>query len=159
MDVTINATSGQVSSTDQNGKVTYAHIVMPPDVCNGLTLKVLMNVPPTTPETKIAIIIASTKPRIAHLSIRNAGDVPFTIGGALRKTTDYVVHVELGGIAGVLAPVIGQEPPDYHVLILTGSDPAFIREEGQLYEGGGLAYSADQCDVSKQLSVRARVRA
>jgi hypothetical protein len=47
-----------------------------------------------------------------------------------------VVHVELDGVAGVVAPLIGKEPLDYRVLILTGADPAFIREEGQLYVGG-----------------------
>jgi len=136
MDVTINASSGQISARDQNGKVTSVHMVMPPDVSNGLILKILMNLLPTTPETKVAIVIPSTKPRITHLSIKNAGEMSFTIGGTLRKATDYVLHVELGGVAGVIAPVIGKEPPDYHVWILTGNEPAFVREEGPLYEGG-----------------------
>ena len=136
IDVTVNAASGLVSSTDQNGKVTSAHIDMPPDAYNGLTSKILLNVAPTTPETKVSFIVASAKPRVAQLSVRNGGEVPFTIGGAPRKATDFVLHVELGGVAGVVAPVIGKEPRDYHVLILTGSEPAFIREEGQLYDGG-----------------------
>jgi hypothetical protein len=37
-----------------------------------------------------------------------------------------------------VAPVIGKEPPDYHVLIMTGPYPAFIREEGPLYQGGPI---------------------
>jgi hypothetical protein len=95
-----------------------------------------MNVSPTAPETRIAVVTAGEKPRIIHLSMHNAGEVPFTLGGESRKATDFVVHVELGGVAGVVAPLIGKNPPDYHVLILSGSDPAFIREEGPLYEGG-----------------------
>jgi hypothetical protein len=55
-----------------------------------------------------------------------------------RKAIDYDVHIELGGVAGVVAPIIGKEPVDYHVWILSGSDPAFIREEGPLYEGGPI---------------------
>jgi hypothetical protein len=68
--------------------------------------------------------------------MKNAGEAAFTLGGTPRKATDYAVHVELGGVAGVVAPLVGKEPVDYHVLILSGADPAFIREEGQLYEGG-----------------------
>jgi hypothetical protein len=62
--------------------------------------------------------------------------VKFTVGGRSRVATDFVVHVELGGVPGIVAPLIGKEPRDFHVLILTGADPAFIREEGQLYAGG-----------------------
>jgi hypothetical protein len=136
IDVTINASHGEVSSTDQNGKVTNTRVVMPSDVSNGLASKILLNVLPTTPQTKVAFVVASDKPRVAYLSVRNGGEVPFTIGGTPRRATDYVIHVELGGVAGVVAPVIGKEPLDYHVLILTGGEPAFIREEGQFYDGG-----------------------
>jgi hypothetical protein len=136
LDATIDAVSGQVTTTDPTGKTTRVHIDMPADVYNGLASTLLMNVAPTAPETKIAVIIASAEPRIAHLSMKNAGTVAFTLGGKPRSATDYVVHVELGGVAGIVAPVIGKEPVDYHVLLLTGSDPAFIREEGQLYAGG-----------------------
>jgi hypothetical protein len=34
--------------------------------------------------------------------------------------------------------VIGKQPPDYHIWILPGASPAFIREEGPLYEGGPI---------------------
>ena len=60
--------------------------------------------------------------------------LPFTIGGSRREAVDFVVHVELGGVTGVIAPIIGKQPTDYHTWILGGSSPAFIREEGQLYE-------------------------
>jgi hypothetical protein len=32
--------------------------------------------------------------------------------------------------------MIGKQPADYHIRILEGTAPAFIREEGQFYEGG-----------------------
>ena len=64
--------------------------------------------------------------------------VPFSIGGSRRKAIDYVLHVELGGLTGVIAPLVGKEPADYHIWILGGAHPAFIREEGQLYEGGPI---------------------
>jgi hypothetical protein len=139
IDVSIDATNGEVISTDENGKMTRVHVEMPADIYNGLTSSIVMNVSPTTPETRIAIVVGSSKPRIVHLSIKNAGEASFTLGGLPRKATSYLVHVEIGGVAGVVAPLVGKEPADYHLWITTGSDPAFIREEGELYEGGPVS--------------------
>ncbi len=109
---------------------------MPADVYNGMASTLLMNVDPHTPQTKVAVVVAAAKPRLIHLSMKSAGEVSFTLGGTTRKATDFEVHVELGGLAGVVAPLIGKEPPDYHLLLVTGEDPAFIREQGPLYVGG-----------------------
>jgi hypothetical protein len=138
LDVQIDAMTGQITSRAQDGKIAVDHLDLPDDVANGLPPNLLMNVLPTTPETKISFVAPTAKPKLIHLSIKPAGNVPFAIGGAPRKATDFVVHVELGGIAGVVAPVIGKQPADYHIWILTGPTPAFIREEGQLFEGGPI---------------------
>lgn len=136
VDVTIDARSSLITTIGPAGEVKRLHFAMPPDTYNGLASTVLMNLPPGAPEATIAVVVAGDPPRIAHLSMKSAGEVPFTLGGTPRKATEYVVHIELGGVVGVVAPLVGKEPLDYHVLILTGSDPAFIREEGQLYQGG-----------------------
>jgi len=137
VDTMVDAKRGVVSSTDA-GKTTQVHFKMPPDVYNGMASTLLMNVDPEAAETKIAIVVPSAKPRLIHLSMKKGGDVPFSIGGTPRQATDFVVHVELGGVAGVVAPLIGKEPADYHVWLVTGADPAFIREEGALYVGGPI---------------------
>jgi hypothetical protein len=136
IDVFIDASTGNVTSRSKDGRVNHDHIDLPSDVSNGLPPNLLMNVIPSAAETKISFVAPTKKPRLIHLSIKNAGDAPFTIGGTARKAIDYVVHVELGGVAGAVAPIIGKEPSDYHIWILGGEAPAFIREEGQLYEGG-----------------------
>jgi hypothetical protein len=138
MDATVDAAKGIITARDPAGAATVTHLALPPDVYNGMASTVLMNVSPAASETKIAVVVASAKPRIVHLSMKSAGEVAFTIGGTPRKATDFVVHVEIGGVAGVVAPLIGKEPLDYHVWLLTGPAPAFIREEGQLYAGGPI---------------------
>jgi hypothetical protein len=138
IDETVDADKGLVTSIDPDGKVTRVHFKMPPDVYNGMTSTLLMNEDPQMPEAKIAVVLAGAKPRLIHLSTKNAGVVHFTLGGIDRQATDFAVHVELGGVAGVVAPLVGKEPPDYHLLLVTGSDPVFIREEGPLYEGGPI---------------------
>jgi len=136
IDVLINVNSGVVTSRNTDGTLTEDHLDLPSDVANGLPPNLLMNVLPSAAETKISFVAPTKKPRVIHLSIKNAGEVPFRVGDTSRKAIDYVVHVELGGVAGVIAPIVGKEPLDYHIWILPGAAPAFIREEGQLYEGG-----------------------
>ena len=52
--------------------------------------------------------------------------------------THYVVKVEIGGVSGLLAPLLGKQPPDTQVWILPGEAPAFVKSEGPLYLGGPL---------------------
>jgi hypothetical protein len=138
VDMLVDATTGRITSRDQDGKVTITHLDLPPDVSNGLPPNLLMNIVPSTPETKLSFIVPGTKPRLIRVSIKPAGRVPFTVGGMRKKAIDYVLHIELGGLAGMIAPLIGKEPPDFHIWILDEKSPAFIREEGQLYQDGPI---------------------
>jgi len=63
---------------------------------------------------------------------------PFSTGGAARAATHYAVKVEIGGLSGWLAPLVGKQPPDSHVWILNGEAPAFVKSEGPLYFGGPI---------------------
>jgi hypothetical protein len=138
MDVLIDASTGQITSRMKDGRMRQDHLDLPPDVSNGLPPNLLMNVLPSTPETRLSFVAPTDKPRLIHVSIKPAGEVPFTIAGTKRKAVDFVLHIELGGITGVIAPLIGKQPPDYHIWILPGTSPAFIREKGPLYEGGPI---------------------
>jgi hypothetical protein len=138
IDAFIDASTGQFTSHTEGGKTTHQHLDLPPDVSNGLPPNLLMNILPSVAETRLSFVAPGVKPRLIHVSVKPAGEVPFTIGGTRRKAIDYVLHVELGGIAGMIAPIIGKQPEDYHIWILGGDSPAFIREQGQLYEGGPI---------------------
>ncbi len=136
IDVLIDATTGEITSHTKDGKIKREHLDLPADVANGLPPNLLMNIPPSSEETKVSYVAPGDKPRLIHITVKAAGEVPFTIGATKRKAIDYVLHVELGGIAGAIAPIIGKQPSDIHIWILSGAPPAFIREEGQLYQGG-----------------------
>ncbi len=138
IDVLIQASTGEITSHTAEGKITRDHLDLPADVSNGLPPNLLLNVLPSTPETKLSFVAPTEKPRFIHVSVKPAGEVAFTIGGIKRTAVDFLLHVELGGITGIVAPLIGKQPPDYHIWILPGTSPAFIREEGQLYEGGPI---------------------
>jgi hypothetical protein len=130
--------SGDLTFKAEDGTVSKEHMDLPPDVSNGLPPNLLLNILPTTPETKVAYIAPGKKARLIHLSIRPMGTLPFRVGAFRRKATDFTLHVELGGVAGVVAPMIGKQPSDYHIWLQNGDPPAFVREEGPLYEGGPI---------------------
>jgi hypothetical protein len=82
------------------------------------------------------MVAATPKPRLVKLAITPQGEEPFSLGGSERRAMHYVMKVEIGGVAGVIAPLLGKQPPDIHVWILGGEAPAFIKTEGPLYYGG-----------------------
>ncbi len=138
MDVQIEVKTGQVTSITPNGKRVVEHIDFPADLANGLPPNLLLNVSPRVSETRVSYVAPTAKPRLIHISIRPAGELKFRVGGTARKATDFVVHVEPGGLTGIIAPVIGKQPRDFHIYIMQSTPPAFIREEGQFYLGGPL---------------------
>jgi hypothetical protein len=62
-----------------------------------------------------------------------AGTEPFSIAGSASQATHYVPKIEIGGVAGLIAPLVGKQPPDSHVWILEGEAPAFVRSGCQCW--------------------------
>jgi hypothetical protein len=138
LDMTVDAVLGQVTSVDKDGKAVQEHFDLEPDVCNGLPLILLLNLDPAAPPTKLAMVAPTVKPRLVHVLLAGEGEDPVTIGGVRHKATNFRIKIELGGVTGVVAPIVGKQPSDIHVWILGGPAPAFVKEEGQFYEGGPI---------------------
>ena len=142
MELSIDGFTGQVTvrSTGDDGKekVVTVRFDLPPDVVNGLVLTLLKNIRSDVPQTKVSMVAATPKPRLVKLAITPQGEDLFSIGGASRKATHCVVKVEIGGAAGLVAPLLGKQPPDTHVWILGGEALAFVKSEGPLYFGGPI---------------------
>lgn len=142
MDTSVDFGRGQITvrSLDKDGKekVTSDHMDLPTDLSNGMLLSLVKNIRPDSPETKVPMVVATPKPRLVKLAISPRGEDRFSIAGSPRKAMHYDIKVELGGVAGVVAPIIGKAPSDIHVWILEGKAPCFVKEEGALYEGGPI---------------------
>lgn len=142
MELSIDAASGQVTirHADEQGKesVISERPKLPPDIANGMVLTLLKNIKPSTPQTAVSMLAATPKPRVVKLHIASAGEEPFTAGVTKRKATHYVVKVEIGGLSGLVAPLLGKQPPDTQVWILQGQAPVFVKFEGPLYLGGAI---------------------
>src|SRR5262249_46975614 len=141
VDMTIDASSGQVVvryTDDGEQKVASEQMKLPVDLANGLIMTLLKNARPDAPPKSVGMVAATPKPRLVKLEISSAGEEPFSTGGTGRKATHYIVHVDIGGLSGLIAPLIGKQPPDSHVWILGGDTPAFVKAEQPFFLGGDV---------------------
>jgi hypothetical protein len=139
-EVSINGKTGQISVryTDDDGKEkkTDDRLKLPTDTANGMLLTIVKNILPGSPQSKVSLLAITPKPRIVKLLISPDGEEPFAVGSVNYKATRYLIKFELGGIAGVVAPIVGKQPQDMHVWIMAGDAPGFVRLEGPLYPSG-----------------------
>lgn len=52
------------------------------------------------------------------------------------KTKRSLVKLKIGGLAGVIASLVGKSPPDLRYWLVTGDVPAFVRFEGAMFLNG-----------------------
>lgn len=140
-DVFIDASTGQVTVhylEKGREKVKTNHLDLPPDLANGIVLTLLKNISPGTKETKVSYVGGDPEPRLVHLSLTPQGEETFSVAGSYRKAIRFRVRVEIGGITGVIAPLIGKQPADTSVWISVGAVPTFVKSEGPQYVGGPI---------------------
>ena len=125
---------------DEHGKeqVEDERMDLPPDLANGLIIILLKNVRREALPRGVSFVAATPKPRLVKIRITDAGTDPFTLAGSAREAVHYVLKVDIGGLAGLFAPLIGKQPPDSHVWILDGEAPAFVRSQAPMFMDGPL---------------------
>jgi hypothetical protein len=140
METSIDATTGEVTVryTDDHGKerVLSDRLDLPPDVANGLLFTLLKDLEPNVPQTTVSYVAATPKPRLVHLEIIPQDQEPFSIGSHSHEALRYTVKVKIGGVAGLLAPLMGKQPAPMQAWVLAEGAPAFIRFDGPLCSDG-----------------------
>jgi len=141
-EVTVQASSGQVTVryTDDKGneKTESERVKLPANIANGMVLTLLKNLRPGEALPQLAMVVATPKPRVVKLSLSLQGKEPFTIVGSRREALHYVIKVEIGGLLGLIAPLLGKEPPDSHIWIIGGEAPTFVKSETLSFLGGPM---------------------
>jgi hypothetical protein len=139
-DMSLNASTGQVTVhyTDDDGKekTITDRLKLPADLANGIVTTLLSDIDSKVPKTTLSMLVSTPKPRVVKLEISPLGEDSFLIGISAAKAMRYAVKVDIGGISGIVAPIIGQQPPDTHVWMVGGRAPGFLKSEGPLYQGG-----------------------
>ena len=140
LDMTIDGPTGHVTVRYKNEhgeeKVEDEQLNLPPDLANGMLITLLKNVRRDALPLSVSLVAATPKPRLVKLTMAVAGTEPFSIAGSARKATHYVLKVDIGGIPGVVAALVGKQPPDSHVWRLEGEAPAFVRSQAPMFIGG-----------------------
>jgi hypothetical protein len=86
----------------------------------------------------LSFVAATPEPRLVKIAVAVAGPETFSIAGSDRKAMHYVLKVDIRGIAGLIAPLVGKQPPDSHLWILEGEAPAFVRSRAPLFTEGPI---------------------
>ena len=141
-EVTIATSSGQVTViyTDDDGKEKTAseRMKLPPDLANGIVLVLLKNLVPNPPPLEVSMVVPTPKPRLVKLAISSPGKDPFSLAGAARESQHFVIKIQIGGIAGLVAPLLGKQPPDSNLWVEGGESPTFVKSETIAYLGGPM---------------------
>jgi hypothetical protein len=140
MDLMIDAHSGQVTvkTTGKDGKeeVHAQHMNLPADLANGMVSQLIGNLKAGGHTTTVSMLVTTPKPRIVKLVISFLGAENFSIADATRKALHFEIKIEIGGMAGLVAPLVGMAPPNIEVWEVDGEAPTFLRETGPTFEDG-----------------------
>jgi hypothetical protein len=139
LDLEINVPAGTVTYheiKDGKDEVKTDHMDLPPDLSNGFVSLALKNFPANADEMRLSYIAGGSRPRIVKLAIKPDVEDTFYIAGSRRRAKRFNIHIDLGGVAGLLAPAIGKQPADIKMWVMDGEVPTFLRMEGSFYQQG-----------------------
>jgi hypothetical protein len=117
-------------------KTTTQHLDIPADAANGLLMTLAKNLDPSAAETTLSFVAVSEKPRIVKFESKSRARRTFRVGLLTHHAQHYVIKTEIQGVAGVIAPVIGKQPPEIHIWIVKSGAPLFLKFEGPLSQDG-----------------------
>jgi hypothetical protein len=140
MAVFVDARSGQFTTrtTGKDGKeeVKTSHVKLPLDLANGMIPLVIENMGAADSSETVSMVLATPDPLVAKLVISKIGEDNYSLVGVTRKAIHYEIKIQLTGIAGVVAPLIGKAPPNIEIWTVGGEAPTFVREQGPIYPDG-----------------------
>jgi hypothetical protein len=108
---------------------------LPPDVANGMVLTLAKNLPPGA-RAEVHYVGLTPKPRVLALTLIPVGEDRFLVGDLGRSATRFLARIEVRGLTGTIATLIGKQPPPVYYWVVTGESPAFVKFEGPLFFGG-----------------------
>ena len=139
--LSFDTTSGNITiqQTGEDAKVKdiTKRLDLPADLANGILPTLVSNIDPNA-ETVLSMLVATPEPRIVKLKISPAGQDSFSVGGAGNKAEHYIMKIDIGGVTGAVAKVVGKQPPPIHMWMLAGNAPIFLKSESQLFEDGPI---------------------
>lgn len=139
-DVSFDRSSGQYKARTQEKrggevKVASGSLELPADVYNGMAATLLKNLPADM-KTSAQFAAFTPKPFLIKMELSGEGEDRVSVGRQVRKVNRYLAKLDVGGLKGVFAALVGKEPPDVRYWLVTGDVPAFARFEGPMFLNG-----------------------
>jgi hypothetical protein len=108
---------------------------LPNDLHNGMTGMLVKNLPPGA--TASGHLVAFTpKPQLLDTTLRPEGEDRYLVGDTAGTATRYLVKLEIAGLKGVLADLLGKTPPEGRYWFSKGPAPGFMKFEGAMFLNG-----------------------
>ena len=139
-DLTIDTAKQQVvyhQEKDGKDELKTDAMELPADLANGILPMLLQNLSREQGEIKVGYVVMTPKPRLVRFAIHPDGQESYRAGTG-RSANHFRIHIDIGGIQGMVAPVIGKEPADMEAWVSAGEAPTFLRLHAFLYDGGPL---------------------
>jgi hypothetical protein len=108
---------------------------VPEDVSNGLVSVLAKNLERGA-TAQAHLLTFRPEPLLLDLSVAPEGRDPYWVGDARSEATRFVNKPTVPGVKGVLATIVGKEPPVVHMWIAPEPAPVLVRFEGALYVDG-----------------------
>jgi len=133
-EVTFDRDSGRyrASSSDKSAEGT---VDIPEDVHNGMTGMLVRNLPAGGRATGY-LLAFTPKPQLVRSEIGPEGEDRFTVGGATFTAVRHLIKLDIPGLKGTIANLIGKNPPDIRYWVSSGAVPAFLKFQGAMYLNG-----------------------
>ncbi len=125
----------------EDAKTSEGEIEIPLDAYNGMFFTILKSLDAHISEEakrKVSMVVFTPEPRVVGLEISSQGEDPFTIEGSPHRAVHYVLTIEVGGLTGVLADLLGKNPPPLHTWMIRGDAPTFVKFQGFLFRKGPI---------------------
>jgi hypothetical protein len=122
----------RAASGDKSAEGT---VDIPEDVHNGMTGMLIRNLPAGGRATGYLLAFIP-KPQLVRSEIAPEAEERFSVGEATFTAARYLIKLDIPGVKGAIANLIGKNPPDIRYWVSGGAVPAFLKFEGAMYLKG-----------------------
>ena len=124
----------QRPAPDKDEETESGEFEVPDDASNGMTSILLKNLSEGAAQTRM--VAFTPKPVALDLHLTPQGTDGYAAGLITGKATHYLMKPEVPGFKGVLADLLGKQPPTFSMWIAQGVAPTLVQFEGPLYSEG-----------------------
>jgi hypothetical protein len=134
-EVAFSRNTGHYTARLGNDKPAEGRLTVPEDAHNGMTGVLLRNLPPGT-SANGRLVAFTPKPQMLDTTLREDGEDRYFFGPQSGTATRYLVKLEVPGVKGVVADILGKSPPDNRYWFTKTATRGFLKFEGAMFLKG-----------------------